>query len=137
MHIASLHSGVKQGRGSLKDYEEGLQQAMALQSQVVEAVRGDHPDLVAAHKQAAAEMQAELAGLYASQHKLDLVRLCPSSLRVYGVLCVCVCLCTYQCLCLSVCLSVGLSLYSGLSVCLSLVASACLLVEVRPLSTWT
>ena len=67
---------MRQGRGSLKEYEEGLQQAMALQRQVVEAVRGDHPDLVAAHKQVAAEMQTELASLYASQHKMDLVSPC-------------------------------------------------------------
>lgn len=86
---------IGQGRGSLKEYEEGLQQAMAVQSRVVEAVRGDHPDLVAAHKQAAAEMQTELAGLYASQHKLDLVRLRHLSVCVLSV-----CLSARLCACL-------------------------------------
>lgn len=46
---------------------------MVVQSQVLEGVRGDHPDLIAAHKQAAVEMQTELASLYASQHKSDQV----------------------------------------------------------------
>ena len=85
-----------QGRGSLEECEEGLQQAMLVQRQVLEAVRGDNPELVAAHKQAAADIQTELAGLYATQHKLDQV--IPPCLSVTM---------GYLCLCLSVCLSVS------------------------------
>ena len=69
----------------MEEYEKGLQQAILLQRQVLEGVRGDHADLVAVHKQAAAEMQSELASLYVSQHKPDQV-------------------------CLSVCFSVRLSI---------------------------
>ena len=57
----------------MAEYERGLQQALLLQRQVLEAVQGDHSDLVAAHKQAAAEMEAELASLYASQHQYQQV----------------------------------------------------------------
>lgn len=100
-----------QGRGSLGEYEEGLQQAMLVQRQVMEAVRGDHPELVAAHKQAAADIQTELAGLYASQHKLDQVRAPCLSLSVY----------VYLCLCLSV--SVRLIVRVWLSVVVPLLAT--------------
>ena len=116
---------MRQGRGSLKEYEEGLQQAMALQRQVVEAVRGDHPDLVAAHKQAAAEMQTELASLYASQHKMDLVSLC--SLCIY----VCVCVCVSLPLPVSsVCQSISLLLSVCLSVCHWLFQLVCLTMAI-------
>ena len=53
----------------MAEYEACLKQAHRIQEGVLEGVRGDHPDLVAAHKQAAAEMQIELAHLYASQQK--------------------------------------------------------------------
>lgn len=76
-----------QGQGSLGEYEEGLQQAMLIQGQLLEAVRGDNPEMVAAHKQAAAAIQTELAGLYATQHKLDQVT------SLCYPLCVCLCLC--------------------------------------------
>ena len=101
---------VLQGRGSLGEYEEGLQQAIVVQSQVLEGVRGDHPDLVAAHKQAAADMQTELASLYASQHKSVQVR----------AHCLSVCLCLFLCLCLSVCLYLIMSACSNTTVCLNL-----------------
>lgn len=53
----------------MAEYEACLKQAHSVQEGVVEGLRGDHPDIVAAHKQAAAEMQIELAHLYASQQK--------------------------------------------------------------------
>lgn len=60
---------------------------MLIQGQLLEAVRGDNPEMVAAHKQAAAAIQTELAGLYATQHKLDQVT------SLCYPLCVCLCLC--------------------------------------------
>ena len=92
-----MNGNFAQGRGSLGEYEEGLQQAMLVQRQVLEAVRGDYPELVAAHKQAAADIQTELAGLYASQHKLDQV--IPACLCVS--MSVPVCLSLLICLCMS------------------------------------
>lgn len=62
-----------QGRGNTAEYESCLKQAQVIQEGVLEGVRGDHPDLIAAHKQAAAELQMELAHLYSSQQKTDQV----------------------------------------------------------------
>ena len=70
------------------EYEGSLKQAQGIQEGVLEGMRGDHPDLVAAHKQAAAEVQLELAHLYASQQKPDQV---PLQLSV----CLSVCLSAY------------------------------------------
>ena len=57
----------------MAEYESCLKQAQVIQEGVLEGVRGDHPDLIAAHKQAAAELQMELAHLYSSQQKTDQV----------------------------------------------------------------
>ena len=57
----------------MAEYESCLKQAQVIQEGVLEGVRGDHPDLIATHKQAAAELQMELAHLYSSQQKTDQV----------------------------------------------------------------
>ncbi|DBB04932.1 TPA: hypothetical protein ACH3X3_010212 [Trebouxia sp. C0006] len=67
----SLLAQVYKGRGNTAEYESCLKQAQVIQEGVLEGVRGDHPDLIAAHKQAAAELQMELAHLYSSQQKTD------------------------------------------------------------------
>ncbi|KAA6420554.1 MAG: tetratricopeptide repeat 21B [Trebouxia sp. A1-2] len=67
----SMLAQVYKGRGNQAEYETCLKQAQGIQGGVLESVRGDHPELVAAHKQAAAELQMELAHLYSSQHKTD------------------------------------------------------------------
>lgn len=121
-----------QGRGSLGEYEEGLNEAMLVQRQLLDVVRGDHPELVAAHRQAAADMQSELASLYASQHKLDQVRppypsVCISScLSVGGCIIMSVCLSVFLCqnvrilmFCLSGCVFHDVCLLGCVSVCLS------------------
>ncbi len=64
---------ILQGRGNTAEYKSCLKQAQVIQEGVLEGVRGDHPDLIAAHKQAAAELQMELAHLYSSQQKTDQV----------------------------------------------------------------
>lgn len=103
-----------QGRGSLGEYEEGLKQALLVQRQLLDGVRGDHPDLVAAHRQAAADMQSELASLYATQHKLDQVRPPCPSVRVCIIIMsvswgVCICLSVCMSLCVTMCIPQFLS----------------------------
>ncbi len=82
---------ILQGQGDMEEYEGSLKQAQVVQEGVLEGVRGDHPDLIAAHKQTAAEMQMELAHLYASQQK-------PGQVTIE-------CLLASVCVCLSVCFS--------------------------------
>ena len=66
-----------QGQGNLAEYEAKLTDAEGVQASVLEGVRGTHPDVVASHRQTAADIQTELAVLYSQQHKPKQVLLMP------------------------------------------------------------
>lgn len=67
---------MSQGQGNLAEYEQKLIEAQAVQAGVLEGVRGSPPDLVAPHRQAAADIQTELALLYSKQQKPKQVPCC-------------------------------------------------------------
>lgn len=69
MLLRHLPVAVLQGQGNMAEYEGKLKEAQAVQVGVLEGVRGHPPDLVAPHRQAAADIQTELALLYSRQQK--------------------------------------------------------------------
>lgn len=53
----------------MAEYESKLKDAQAVQGGLLEELRGNPPDMVAPHRQAAADIQTELALLYSKQQK--------------------------------------------------------------------